>query len=544
MKSDVTVIHGPEKSDATPRVGRDTGPRGPGIEESYRRLGWIAAIAAGVAVFALVLMFAVHTLAMGRIPVTRNDVMWTAASAMVALVMLLAVRGNWFPARAFVPVALSFEVFIGIVMSSGLMGWQYRVAWGGTEWLQQAARPPWALGAGEVPWVAVWILLFASLVPLRPREQLWGALAASLTVPLFPLISLALYGTPPELAADIGQLTGRMILFLSYPTIAAVGMAWYVAHRVYGLRQDLSRAREMGSYRLVDKLGEGGMGEVWRAEHRMLARPAAIKLIRADAVREEDAAGATPGSTLARFEREVQATAQLKSPHTIEVYDFGRTDDGTFYYVMELLDGLDLQELVESGGPLPPARVAYLLEQACQSLAEAHSRGLIHRDIKPANIFLCRLGLEADVVKILDFGLVKETAAPKSSELTQMGHFAGTPSYAAPEAAGAGLDVIDSRVDIYALGCVAFYLLTGRTVFKANNALQMLMKHATEAPQPPSALMAEPLAPAFEELVLACLAKKPEDRIGSAAELKSRLEELRFDEPWAPSLASAWWAAR
>jgi serine/threonine-protein kinase len=331
------------------------------------------------------------------------------------------------------------------------------------------------------------------------------------------------------------------MVFLLLPTIISVGMAWYAARRIYGLRSDLSKARELGSYHLVEKLGEGGMGEVWKAEHRMLARPAAIKLIHPEAVKEEAESGDAPGRHLARFEREVQATAQLCSPHTIEVYDYGLTGSGTFYYVMELLDGLDLQEVVTQFGIMPPERVTSILLQACHSLAEAHASGLVHRDIKPANIFLCRLGQDVDFVKVLDFGLVKRTHAPGEAHLTQVGTFAGTPAYAPPEMVVAGEEDVDGRADIYSLGCVAYWLLAGRTVFSATNAMQMLLKHSNEAPRPPSEYSIAPLPDELDRVILDCLAKDPTDRIPSIDALAHRLREIEWSQQWNDDMALGWW---
>ncbi len=235
------------------------------------------------------------------------------------------------------------------------------------------------------------------------------------------------------------------------------------------------------------------MGEVWRARHRLLARPAAIKLIRPAML-----AGGTDAdarATVRRFEHEAQATAALTSPHTIRLFDFGVTDEGSFYYVMELLDGRDMASLVAEFGPLPPARVIYLLQQVCHSLAEAHSRGLVHRDVKPANIFVCRMGLEHDFVKVLDFGLVQVTGPNPAHDLTQslaaLEGVVGTPAFMAPEMI-VGHRQVDHRADIYALGCVAYFLLTGQQVFQGGTQMQALIDHVSTAPPPPSARAAQP----------------------------------------------------
>lgn len=520
--------------------GASDGGRG-GVDDAYRRLGWIAALGVGVSVFTLAVLVAIHFLARGRIAITRADLIWTAVALLGAAIVLALCYRARLPRRWFARIALAFEWFLAIELSSGLLGWQDRVATAGLAWLETSHRPPWFLGAGEVPWVAVWMVLFATLVPLTPRQHLWGAIGAAFTVVIFPLISVALYGVPDVLAPRFDEILLRVMAFLLIPTLISVGMAWYAAGRIYGLRSDLSKARELGAYHLVEKLGEGGMGEVWKAEHRMLARPAAIKLIHPDVVNEAADSGRTPGRHLVRFEREVQATAQLRSPHTIEIYDYGLTGSGTFYYVMELLDGLDLQDVVTRFGPMPPERVTSILLQACHSLAEAHGRGLVHRDIKPANIFLCRLGRDVDFVKVLDFGLVKRTHAGGDTQLTQVGTFTGTPAYAPPEMAGAGVDEVDSRADIYSLGCVAYWLVTGRTVFSANNTMQMLLKHINETPRPPSEYTMAPLPEELDRIILDCLSKDAADRVPSADVLANRLREIEWSQQWTDAMARDWW---
>jgi serine/threonine-protein kinase len=284
------------------------------------------------------------------------------------------------------------------------------------------------------------------------------------------------------------------------------------------------------------------MGEVWRAEHRMLARPAAIKLIRAEVL------GATGGARLQairRFEREAQATARLQSVHTVELYDYGRADDGTFYYVMELLDGFDLHRLVEQFGPLPPERVVHLLRQVCASLAEAHEAGLVHRDIKPANIYVCRRGRDVDFVKVLDFGLVKHGGETRedADQLSGAALVAGgTPAYMAPEQA-VGEAELDARADLYSVGCVAYWLVTGTAVFTGRTPVETMMMHVHREPDPPSARTGSPLPAELEAVVLACLAKDPAARPRTADELAERLGSLRLGSEWTPARAHAWWAA-
>jgi serine/threonine protein kinase len=303
----------------------------------------------------------------------------------------------------------------------------------------------------------------------------------------------------------------------------------------------VKRAREFGSYRLAARLGEGGMGEVWRAEHRMLARPAAIKLIRPEMMGVDDSHARK--AMVQRFEREAQATALLHSSHTVEVYDFGVTDEGTFYYVMELLHGYDLHTLVRQFGPLPPARAVHLLIQVCDSLAEAHEQDLIHRDVKPANIHVCRYAREADFVKVLDFGIVKWNRGEASHDLdvTQEG-FAGTPSCMAPEQI-AGDQPIDGRTDLYSLGCVAYWLLTGRHVFEASTVVQVLARHLDAPPAPPSQHAEQSIPPELDRIVLRCLEKDPARRPQSAEALAEMLTGSELAGQWATATARAWWDA-
>jgi serine/threonine-protein kinase len=314
------------------------------------------------------------------------------------------------------------------------------------------------------------------------------------------------------------------------------------ARIVYRLTVEVKRAREMGAYRLLEKLGQGGMGEVWRAEHRMLARRAAIKLIRPAALGVGDAGHAR--EIVKRFEREAQATAALRSPHTIAVYDYGVASDGTFHYVMELLEGYSLQVLVDRFGPVPPERTVHFLGQACHSLAEAHAAGLVHRDVKPANIFVCRLGLDVDFVKVLDFGLVKVQGpqATGAEILTVQGTFAGTPGFMPPEVA-LGAQRIDGRADVYALGCVAYWLLTGQMVFPGRSAMEMVVDHIRTAPVPPSRRTDQAVPEALDRLVLRCLDKDPASRPSTIGELSMGLQALGIGARWTEDKAREWWRA-
>ncbi len=295
----------------------------------------------------------------------------------------------------------------------------------------------------------------------------------------------------------------------------------------------MSDPRQLGSYELITRIGEGGMGEVWHGVHRHLSRDAAIKVIK------PSAAG---GDTVERFQREARATSALKSPHTIQLFDFGVAEDGTFFYAMELLEGCSLQELVDHHGPVCPERVIHLLKQACESLVEAHYRGLVHRDIKPANVFLCRLGMEVDFVKLLDFGLVKldVSASRRGTTLTAEGVATGTPAFMPPEVVS-GSATFDARSDLYALGCVAYWLLTGKLVFEADTPLEAIMAHIQQQPERPSLRTGLPICEELDQLVMDCLRKDPDERPQSAEDLLTRLRAIEVEVPWTHERAASWW---
>jgi serine/threonine-protein kinase len=297
----------------------------------------------------------------------------------------------------------------------------------------------------------------------------------------------------------------------------------------------------MGSYELTDLLGRGGMGEVWQGKHRLLTRDAAVKLIHPKALGAQDEDKAM--TVLKRFEREAQATAVLRSPHTIEVYDFGIARDGTFYYVMELLNGLDLHELVEKFGPQPPSRVVHILKQACHSLHEAHVGGLVHRDIKPSNLFLCRYGLDADFTKVLDFGIVKQQVEERegAGQLTEVGMVSGTPAFLSPEAVVEDVK-LDGRADLYALGCVGYWLLTGQLVFDKPSPMGLVMAHTNEQPVPISERTANEVPADLEKVLMSCLAKDPTDRPRDAHQLALLLGNVASAGDWTQEAAGAWWA--
>jgi len=309
------------------------------------------------------------------------------------------------------------------------------------------------------------------------------------------------------------------------------------SRRIYRLHHQISEARQLGQqlgqYTLEEKIGSGAMGAVYRARHAMLRRPTAVKLLAPDDVTEE---------TLGRFEREVQLTARLTHPNTVAVYDFGRSPEGIFYYAMEYLDGIDLERLVADQGPLPAALVVHLLRQACGSLAEAHGIGLIHRDIKPANLMVCARGGMPDMVKVLDFGLVKDVQQTDQPELSMVGQIVGTPHYISPEALRdpAG---IDARADLYAVGAVGYYLLSGKTVFSGGSVAEIIHHHLTTSPEPPSQRCGRAIPAALEGIVLRCLEKDRHDRFASATELLRAIDALGDVELWTAEAAETWWGS-
>ena len=313
-----------------------------------------------------------------------------------------------------------------------------------------------------------------------------------------------------------------------------------IARIVHGLRKDVRAAQRLGQYVLEEKLGSGGMGEVWRAQHQLLRRPAAIKLIRPEAL-------ALPGATVqqvqARFEREAQATASLQSPHIVELYDFGISQEGVFYHVIELLDGWTLEMLVHKFGPVTSARATYLLIQVCEALDDAHRSGVIHRDIKPANIFVSRKGRRADYIKVLDFGLAKHLDEINFDQLhlTMEGSIPGTPAFLAPEIAS-GRYPVDARSDLYALGCVGYWLVTGQTVFQASSAVEMVAAHIQQEPTAPSSHSETAVSEEFDNLILACLKKDPAERPRDASELSEQLLKMSRPGDWSSSDAAHWWS--
>jgi serine/threonine-protein kinase len=414
--------------------------------------------------------------------------------------------------------------------------------------------------------------------PAREHPGLMGSIA---TMPLVMVRAALIPSTPLRtflitfVAAAPGFIVGGIVPLLHSPTAAwlgsvlDIGIWWIVQVAVatltskitYGLRQRVREAEELGQYRLEEKIGQGGMGVVYRARHVLLRRPTAVKLLAPDQIGAD---------SLERFAREVRVTAGLSHPNIVTVYDYGRTPEGIFYYAMELLDGIDLSQLVSTSGPLPPSRVRHVLLQAGEALAAAHAIGLIHRDVKPGNMMLCRGSGRHESVKLLDFGLVQDiggaiapasqpaaaaagaAARPEESgedradpgrTRTGVRSLIGTPLFMAPESIARPAEV-DARSDLYSLAAVGYFLLTGTPVFSGMTIGQICEHHLRSEPLPPSLKLGTAVPAAFERLIMRCLAKRPERRVGSALELVGELAELSDVNPWTALEAQQWWDAR
>ena len=483
-----------------------------------RRLGILALVTVAICIINFLV---VHLLS----PVPASSVAWPwggpgdlILSAVVALSLGLYVytRHTRADPTRVIDVGLTYEVVICAV--AAWLGHYFYDFYGSS-------------GVGpQLTWISPFLVFFPAVVPTRPRRALVAGLLGASMDPIAMAISMALGNFKAPAA---------FIFWMHFPNYICAGLGALVSHIITGLGREVRDARDLGSYRLGELLGRGGMGEVYVAQHRMLVRPAAIKLIRPEKLQWTN--GAKAQMAIERFRREAQAAATLRSPHTIELYDFGATDDGVFYFVMELLDGVDLETFVERFGPMSPARAVHVLLQACDSLGEAHASGLVHRDVKPANLHLCRLGLRYDFLKVLDFGLVK---AQRPDQLggagleTAADTIPGTPAFMPPEAAlGQSLD---GQADVYGLGCVGYWLLTGRLVFEAPTPYQVLAQHIEQRPEAPSRRSGTPIPSALDSLVLSCLEKSPAHR-PNATVLAGKLAAYSADDPWTQAEAREWW---
>ncbi len=396
-------------------------------------------------------------------------------------------------------------------------------------------------------WTAAWIIVFPLVVPCSPRKTFIAATCSVLTVLL--AIQTGDYffesNPSPHLYRDTLVIYSIVIVF-----------ACFCSDLVYKLNWQVAKERQKSSYELLDLLGEGNMGSVWHVRHRMLHRPAAMKVISAKYLNNKDQE--KESMLHLRFEREAQATASLCSPNSIILYDFGLMDDGSFFYVMELLEGQDMQFLTKNFGTISAERTVYFLLQICDSLSDAHAKGLIHRDIKPANIMVCKYGVKYDFIKVLDFGMVKQQKQElenldeisdtdnkpsftdnEDTTLTQPGAISGTPAFMAPEMAQK--KHVDGRYDIYSLGCVAYWLLVGELLFPGKSMMGTLVAHLRTKPTPPSEKMDAPIPQELDRIILWCLEKDPDKRPQTAEELAKSLRQIKFEDPWDQDKAKSWW---
>jgi serine/threonine-protein kinase len=379
----------------------------------------------------------------------------------------------------------------------------------------------------------VWVLLAFTYGLFIPNDWRRAAVVVSImcAAPLVTVTATALmYPQVLEALAASGRILVEMVLMLS---LTAVGCIWGVSI-INTLQFQAYEARQIGQYKLKELLGAGGMGEVYLAEHQLMKRPCAIKVIRPEKAGDP--------KVLARFEREVMATAKLSHWNTVDIFDYGRAEDGTFYYVMEYLPGMNLGEIVRRFGPMPPSRAIHLVRQACDALQEAHDLGLVHRDIKPANVFAAVRGGFYDVAKLLDFGLAKPLTNVDSANLTADGAITGSPLYMSPEQATGDREP-DARSDVYSLGALLYFLVTGRPPFEDEKPIRVLIAHAHEPPPPPSRWR-EDLPLDLEAVIMRCLAKDPCERYQSAAELAEALEECEAAGQWTREDARRWWQER
>jgi eukaryotic-like serine/threonine-protein kinase len=433
-----------------------------------------------------------------------------AAGTVLGLAICALAWSRRIPAKTMLDIGLIFEVAAAFCIS-----------------VMENSNPLLAAGwVRGVSGLALWIAFFVFVVPSSLGKTTLAALSSASMGPLGLVIYAGFFDNPRPAAGVWASL------FI--PDFVCAAWAIVLSRFIYGIGRDLGKARRMGYYELIEPLGRGGMGEVWRAKHRMLARPAAIKLISPEAA---GVRGGVTSTVIRRFEQEAQLTATLQSQHTIQLYDFGVTDDGEFYYVMEYLNGLDLETLIEKYGPVPAERAVHFMLQISDSLQEAHQIGLVHRDIKPANIFTSIHGVQHDFIKVLDFGLAK-LSEPQAS-MTMSDSATGTPAFMAPEAALG--ETVDARADLYALGAVGYWLLTGHLVFEGETPYATVLDHIRKAPVPPSRRTELPIPESLERIIMRCLEKDPAKRPASARELAQMLREVDLESKWDESRGERWW---
>ena len=442
-----------------------------------------------------------------RVEPKDNNIIFAGATALLGAMAVL-----WRAVLVRRPLSLRMLHGIDVIYATGIGG-----AFAVSAVLAMDLRPA---GYTTFMYAAFTVFMRAIVVPSSGRRT--AVMSTLVFVPVWAAGVVLAIETTQELPSP-AFIVGALVLGIVPILLATVG-----SDIIYGLRRQVSEAMQLGQYTLDRKIGEGGNGAVYRAHHALLRRPTAIKLLLPDRVGADD---------LARFEREVQNMSQLTHPNTVAVFDYGRSPDGVFYYAMEYLGGIDLENLVRRHGPQPSDRVVHILIQVCGALHEAHTAKLIHRDIKPANIILCERGTVLDVAKVVDFGVVKEIARDTASSSQAV---LGTPAYVAPEAV-TDPDHLTHAVDLYALGAVGYFLLTGRRVFDGKTAIELCVQHVTQAPKRPSEVSSLAIAPALEAILMACLAKHPSARPASAAELAEALQALPPAGDWSKPAAVVWW---
>lgn len=507
-------------------IGLNRGPQNHDIQELlHRRLRIASTIGLGV----IGVFYAMRFL---RLDFTRSVIWFTMAPGALYLAVLAAMSALLWRKRVYtLPRLRAWEGIIFGMSVVYLLGETYTALFLSPAWFPAyVARHPSEMSIlarqSSIIWT-VFIVLYGTFIPNTGRRC--AAVVGSMA--LCPVVLVTVGG----IAASIP--TRSLLLFLSEMVMwmgCAVAMSIYGSHKIAVLREEALAARKLGPYQLKQRLGHGGMGDVYLAEHVLLRRPCAVKVIR----REQ----AGDAHTLQRFLREVQVTATLTHPNTVQVFDYGQADDGTVYYAMEYLTGLNLEELVSRYGPLPAPRLIVVLRQLCGALAEAHAVGLIHRDIKPSNVILCNRGGAYDVAKLLDFGLVRSRALDAAGPgLTLAGRIFGTPDYMSPEQA-AGTPELDARSDVYSLGAVAYFMLAGVPPFARGSVVQTLAAHINDAVVPLNLRGAERTAD-LELLVLRCLAKNPDDRFPDMNTLERALGLCVVANEWTQASAASWWNA-
>ncbi len=483
------------------------------MERAAQSLCWVSIVCAvtSVVTFMLQNYLQPEMAAMLAHPFQR---LTTLALVFLSLGFLVVMRAGWVSKEMLLDLGTAFRVVVAFAIGVYETG------------MPITAEAPVRGLSG----VAVWMVFTGFLLPNSPLKAGLAAAGSVVAWPLAYWVNLQVHGFE---AAPMNRLFVWM-----FPIVIMAVWSCVINARTIKMEMSKQKAEDLGSYQLDFMIGRGGMGEVWRARHKMLARDAAIKLIRPEML--AGVSGRQEQIARRRFELEAQATASLRSPHTVALFDFGQTKDRAFYYVMELLDGVDLQTLVERYGPLAESRVVKILVEVCESLEEAHRHGLVHRDIKPKNILLCRLGLQYDFVKVLDFGLVKSLQGADMSLMTLDGTATGTPAYLSPEVA-MGEAKIDGRADLYSLGCVAYFLLTGQMVFNETNPTALALAHVQKAPVPLRDRTELKISEGLEAIVLKLLEKDPANRPRSAQELSRLLRSLVDVPRWTKEQAMDWW---